>query len=364
MYPETQELKRAYLATQERHRKLIEGAFAQQFRFTGIAFAYEENNWERRGAKIENRRVIHDLAPQECAAKSPYAESKLFSADEGHDGTGPVPEHPLVRAFDLSTHEYLWVHSDYLTPYEYDKSLREKLILPQTHRDLLDVLTTNLSAFVEDIIEGKSAGNVVLCKGVPGLGKTLTAEVYAELTERPLYSVHSGTLGTTAEHIDKALKEIFQRAKRWGCVLLLDEADVFVVQRGRDLQQNAVVAVFLRALEYFDGLLFMTTNRPEDIDEAIISRCAAIINYETPKREERRLVWQVMAQQYDAKLALPLLEELLDLFPSITPRDIKMLLRLALRVAAAHKEAVSIEIFRRCAMFRAVEMAAAARKAG
>mgnify|MGYP000606066897 CR=1 FL=1 len=33
--------------------------------------------------------------------------------------------------------------------------------------------------------------------------------------------------------------------------------------------QNAIVAEFLRTLEYFDGLLFATTNRPMDIDEAI-----------------------------------------------------------------------------------------------
>ena len=38
---------------------------------------------------------------------------------------------------------------------------------------------------------------------------------------------------------------------------------------------NAVVGVFLRVLEYFNGLLFLTTNRIDDIDEAIVSRCIA-----------------------------------------------------------------------------------------
>ena len=122
----------------------------------------------------------------------------LFEDHPTANGVGLVPEHPLVRVFDLGSHEFLWVHADDLTPYRYDHTLRDKLVLPESHRDLLDVLTSNLEAFIDDIIEGKSAGNVILCKGVPGVGKTLTAEVYTELIERPLYSVHSGSLGTTA----------------------------------------------------------------------------------------------------------------------------------------------------------------------
>lgn len=37
-------------------------------------------------------------------------------------------------------------------------------------------------------------------------------------------------------------------------VVLLDEADVFLEQRTlTDLQRNALVSVFLRVLEYYDG---------------------------------------------------------------------------------------------------------------
>ena len=49
-------------------------------------------------------------------------------------------------------------------------------------------------------------------------------------------------LGTTAEEIEKNLKMVFDRATRWDCVLLLDEADVFVVKRGDSIEQNAIVA--------------------------------------------------------------------------------------------------------------------------
>jgi len=359
IYKETQALRAAHLTSLERHYKVTQDAFAKQFRVNGAVYHYEEDNYSRRGTELSGRRVIHDLEADDYGPAQRHAESYIFDDDEDAGGVGPVPEHPVVKVFDLRAHEFFWVHADNLLPYEYDKSLRDKLILPPSHRDLLDVLTSDLGAFVEDFIEGKSAGNVILCKGIPGVGKTLTAEVYAELIDRPLYSIHSGSLGTTAENIEKNLKVIFQRGKRWGCVLLLDEADVFVVQRGNNIEQNAIVAEFLRTLEYFDGLLFMTTNRPDDIDEAIVSRCAAIIGYAPPSKEDAAAIWRVMATQYKAEISDDLIASLVGLFPAIAPRDIKMLFRLALRVAKGQNEALTLETFRRCAMFRAVEMAEA-----
>jgi hypothetical protein len=356
IYKETQALRDAHMASLERHYGVTQNAFSDQFRVNGAVFYFEDDNYKRRGAELSGRRVIHDLEAKDCGPMQGHAESFVFDNTDA-DGVGQVPEHPVIRVFDLRTHEFLWVHADNLTPYEYDKSLRDKLILPHAHRDLLDVLTTDLGAFVNDFIEDKSAGNVILCKGIPGVGKTLTAEVYAELIERPLYAIRSGSLGTTATDIEKNLGIVFQRGKRWNCVLLLDEADVFVVQRGNNIQQNAIVAEFLRTLEYFDGLLFMTTNRPDDIDEAIVSRCAAIIDYAPPSAKDARAIWRVMATQYEADLSDDLVGQLIDLFPEITPRDIKMLFRLALRMAAAHKEPLTADIFRRCAMFRAIKIA-------
>lgn len=356
IYKETQALREAHMSSLERHYEVTQNAFAKQFRVNGAVYHFEDDNYSRRGLELSGRRVIHDLEGKDYDPARRHAESYIFDDDADAGGVGPVPEHPVVKVFDLRTHEFFWVHADNMTPYEYDKTLREKLILPATHRDLLDVLTTDLGAFVNDFIEGKSAGNVILCKGIPGVGKTLTAEVYAELIDRPLYAIHSGALGTTAEDIEKNLRIIFQRGKRWDCVLLLDEADVFVVQRGNSIEQNAIVAEFLRTLEYFDGLLFMTTNRPDDIDEAIISRCAAIIDYAPPTAKDAAAIWRVMATQYKADLSDDLIAQLVDLFPEVAPRDIKMLFRLALRVATADKETLTLGIFRRCAMFRAIKM--------
>lgn len=354
LYKETEELKADYTASHTRYLDIIKNAFAKQFRLSGKALRNLSVSRYASFAPYSRRKVIHDIAPEEYSAVQLAADSVLIEGD----GQGRVPEHSIVRAFDLETHDYLWVHGDALTPYEYDKSLGDKLILPSSHRDLLDVLTSELDAFIEDFIEGKSAGNVILCKGKPGLGKTLTGEVYAELIERPLYRIHSGVFGTTPEQINNSLKQTFARAQRWQCVLLFDEADVFVLQRQNNVVQNAIVAEFLRALEYFDGLLFMTTNRPDDIDEAILSRCAAIIHYGTPSEANLRKVWQKMCELNKFDLAPSLLDELIKMFPEICPRDIKHLLRLVLRMAAKRNTTPDIALFRQCAMFRNITIKA------
>jgi hypothetical protein len=359
IFKETAALKAEYLASMERHREVVAGKFAKQFRVNGKAFFFEEDDWTRRGEEMLGRRVIHDMEDKDYGPVQTSAESFLFEDDEAAGFVGAIPEHPLVRVFDLKSHDFYWVNSGFMTPYVYDKALRDKLVLPATHRDLLDVLTADLDAFTSDIIEGKSAGNVIMAKGIPGVGKTLTAEVYAELIERPLYLVHSGILGTNAKSIHTGLEMIFARAKRWDVVLCLDEADVFVSKRGNNIELNAIVAEFLRTLEYFAGLMFMTSNRSDDIDDAILSRCAAIIDYEAPPPEDARLIWGVMAAQNKVELDAELVSGLLKLFPAIAPRDIKMLFRLALRVSLSRSEPLSLEVFRRCAMFRAIKMAAA-----
>ena len=63
-----------------------------------------------------------------------------------------------------------------------------------------------------------------------------------------------------------------------------------------------------------------------------------------------------MTDQFEVKLSYEIIGKLVLLFPTITPRDVKMLLRLALRVSISQKAPLDLEIFRRCAMFRAIKM--------
>ena len=263
-----------------------------------------------------------------------------------------IPIHPMILCFNLETHASMWIHVDNLTEYQYDPSLREKLVLPPHHRDLIDILTQDMDVLMDDIVAGKSGGTTILCKGAPGLGKTLTAEVYAEVVRRPLYRVHSGQLGIRSEDVEKNLEHILKRAQRWGAVLLIDEADVYIRRRGNDIDHNAVVAAFLRTLEYFHGLLFMTTNRSQDVDDAIASRCIATIIYEPPQAEDAKRIWQVLSTQFQFDLQEPLIDDLVGHFKEISGRDIKELLKLTAKWCRQKQVPPSLDIFCSCSKFR------------
>ena len=214
-----------------------------------------------------------------------------------------------------------------------------------------------MEVLADDIVAGKSGGTTVLCAGPPGVGKTLTAEVYAEIIRRPLYRVHSGQLGLSVGAMEAALKDVLVRAQRWGAVMLIDEADVHIKRREDDIAMNAVVGVFLRVLEYFNGLLFLTTNRVDDIDEAIVSRCIALIKYTAPDGAARRRIWQVMAEQFGLDLKATLLDELVERFPTASGRDIKGLAKLVAKYCRHKGIAPNLDTFRRCALFRALDAA-------
>ncbi|MDB5962770.1 MAG: family ATPase, partial [Massilia sp.] len=240
----------------------------------------------------------------------------------------------------------------HLEEYLYQPELREKLVLPGHHRDLIDILTSNMEVLMEDVVPGKSGGTTILCQGAPGLGKTLTAEIYAEVVGKPLYRVHSGQLGTTAASVGATLTGILRRAMRWQAIILLDEADVYIRRRDNDLEHNAIVAEFLRTLEYFNGLLFMTTNRIGDVDDAILSRCIATIHYETPSKSDALRLWKLLGEQFGAALSDDLIEALTVTYPRASGRDMKELLKLVTRYCKAKNLPLSSEAFRLCALFR------------
>jgi hypothetical protein len=296
------------------------------------------------------------------AGKSMRYDSKTESAMEAAKAEVPkgmfteMPVHGYILMFHLELHHHVWVYVDDTQPYVYQPELKQKLILPPEQTDLIDILTAEMDMLMDDIVAGKSGGTTVLCAGPAGVGKTLTAEVYSEIIKRPLYRVHSGQLGLNVAEMEKTLKDTLIRAQRWGAVMLIDEADVYIKSRADNLASNAVVGVFLRVLEYFNGLLFLTTNRVDDIDEAIISRCIAMLRYHAPDHADRCKIWRVMTEQF----ALPVKEELIDelaaIFPGATGRDIKGLTKLVAKFCQQKQLAPELDVFKRCSVFRGLEL--------
>lgn len=263
-----------------------------------------------------------------------------------------VPLHPFVLCFQLEKHTQVWTHVNRLEEYKYDTTLGSKLVLPEFQRDLIEIMVQKDRAEFKDIISGKAGGSIVLCSGFPGTGKTLTAEVFAEAIERPLYVIQSAQLGTTAEALEGELVKVLSRASRWGAILLIDEADVFIHERGDDIEQNAVVGVFLRVLEYYQGVLFMTTNRATIIDDAIISRCTAQVKFEIPDSQGIARIFKILADISNVKIEDAAIKLFVKKYPGLTGRDAKGLLKLANMVAVKEKTAVTFGLLERVLQFK------------
>lgn len=96
-----------------------------------------------------------------------------------------------------------------------------------------------------DLIQGKGSGLFILLHGVPGVGKTATAEAVALANSKPLFKITVGDLGMTPDTVESKLCEIFRLASIWDCILLLDEVDTFFSQRSKAdsaMTKNAVVS--------------------------------------------------------------------------------------------------------------------------
>ncbi|OKL57333.1 hypothetical protein UA08_07454 [Talaromyces atroroseus] len=182
----------------------------------------------------------------------------------------------------------------YIREIDWNNGAFDLLVMQHSKKELIKALITvhAVSAKSTDIIEGKGNALIMLLHGGPGTGKTLTAESVAELTRKPLYRVTCGDIGTNAEEIEKYLDSVLLIGTIWGCVVLLDEADVFLEERREtDLQRNALVSVFLRVLEYYDGILILTSNRVGTFDGAFKSRFQLAIHYPALHVQGRHEIW-------------------------------------------------------------------------
>ncbi|KAK5991937.1 ATPase family AAA domain-containing 3B-like protein [Cladobotryum mycophilum] len=200
-----------------------------------------------------------------------------------------------IIGFDLRRKKWEDLQVDLIQEVQWNKQAFNHLVVDPETKELVQALVTNQLAAEKgtDLMHNKGNGLIMLLHGGPGTGKTFTAESVAEMAEKPLYPVTCGDIGTTPADVEKYLEAVFHLGKTWGCVVLLDEAEVFLEQRSlRDLARNALVSVFLRALEYYDGILILTSNRVGTFDEAFKSRIQLALHYETLTRPRRKQVWR------------------------------------------------------------------------
>lgn len=210
---------------------------------------------------------------------------------------------PFVRGYALKEKIWLNFFVNAVQDIAFNNRAFESLVLPANQKELILGFTATQQAYrsqFDDVIEGKGRGIILLLCGPPGVGKTLTAESVAEEMKVPLYMMSAGDLGLDPRHVESKLQGILDMCTRWNAILLLDEADVFLEERSlHELERNKLVSIFLRVLEYYEGIMFLTTNRVQTFDAAFQSRIHISIDYPQLSIESRRTVWENFLKQHD-----------------------------------------------------------------
>ncbi|CAG8955733.1 hypothetical protein HYFRA_00010999 [Hymenoscyphus fraxineus] len=219
------------------------------------------------------------------------------------------------RLLGYATNEKVWgqfaVDFTEEAPAKDTKPFREVLQLDPKYKEMIEALVDSHEKIaatknkkqsqVEDVVQGKGLGLVLLLHGPPGVGKTLTAETVAKLTGKPLFIVSVAEIGLNPSRAEQNLEKLFALASKWEAILLVDEADVFLETRGSTSSagRNALVSVLLRVLEYYQGIIILTTNRIKSIDVAVISRIHLAIRYTDLTDEQMRKIFAYFLNQLE-----------------------------------------------------------------
>ncbi|KXX79795.1 ATPase family AAA domain-containing protein 3B [Madurella mycetomatis] len=254
---------------------------------------------------------ILDCDCGDCRLK--YEELARFSWDRRKDT--PTDEQfqflpPRVLGYALEQKRWVQVGvKDLREPPEANQTnFESKLQLHDDYKKLIrravQAHSKNKTHNIVDYTPDKGKGLVILLWGLPGVGKTLTAESVALLAGKPLFSVGVSDIGLEGSKVEANLQKVFDLAGLWEAVLLFDEADVFLEARDthkNDIQRNTIVSVLLRVLEYFSGILILTTNRLKSFDIAVQSRIHIAIEYTDLSEKQRENIFSEFLKQLHAK---------------------------------------------------------------
>ncbi|KAF4966575.1 hypothetical protein FSARC_5817 [Fusarium sarcochroum] len=263
---------------------------------------------------------------------------------------------PVVLGFAFSEKQWLELAVSGVNDIQWNEKAWDSLVLEDGTKDLIKALVKSrkyhAANTIDDVIQGKGKGLVTVLHGPPGTGKTLTAEGIGELLKCPLYMASAGELGTDSRFLEAELQKILDICHAWGAILLLDEADVFLEKRNmHDIHRNALVSIFLRQLEYFQGILFLTTNRVETFDEAFQSRIHIALRYDNLDSKAKRTIFKMFLDRVQklGKLEVePLTEDDMNILSKqdLNGREIKNVVGSAQDLAVNKGEALSMRHIR------------------
>nr|QBK88591.1 MAG: AAA family ATPase [Mimivirus LCMiAC01] len=154
-----------------------------------------------------------------------------------------------------------------------------------------------------DFINKKGNGLTFLLYGSSGLGKCFTVESICEFLGRPLYNIDINDIGTDSDNIENIMNNIFKYTKRWNAILLIRYVDIYMEKRMSGyINRNSITSIFLKILEYYNGILFLITNKINNLDPCVVEKIDMMFMYNTPDIKNGTNIWKSLLNKFDLKL--------------------------------------------------------------
>jgi len=150
---------------------------------------------------------------------------------------------------------------------------------------------------IHNQIKAADSGIRVLFTDSTGTGKTLAASWLSTKTGYPLYRVDLAAIANKyIGETEKNLTELFGSSEKSKTILLFDEADALFGKRtdvkdAHDRYANIETSYLLQRLEDYKGMVILTTNLKENIDETFLPAMNYIVDLQ-PIRKPSLSPWQ------------------------------------------------------------------------
>lgn len=180
----------------------------------------------------------------------------------------------------------------------YPTICHSELYLPSGINARVEEFITNVQRFDEFVKAEAALPNRLLVYGVPGTGKTLLAKYIASKLNIPLLTVRCDTLmSSLLGQTSKNLRQVFDYASQYPCVLFLDEFDALAGARGNERDIGELQRVVISLLQNIDAaadnmIVIASTNHEQLLDPAVWRRFSFRIPMPLPDQTQRELLWK------------------------------------------------------------------------
>lgn len=247
------------------------------------------------------------LSSEKERARNPGSSSKNQKSNRGRSG---MKKDRAQITKECNEHEKKLLNS-MIDPADIRTTFDKVHASKETIHTLKDLTLLPLSCpqeFEYGVLAEQSLSGLLLY-GPPGTGKTLLARAVAKEGGATILEVSGADLyNKWVGESEKNVKAMFSLARKLKpCIVFIDEADAILGSRGRDHNRNSHRDMINQFLREWDGmkevtaLIMVATNRPFDLDDAVVRRLPRRILVDLPTEKDREEI-----------LRIHLREELLD----------------------------------------------------